>query len=77
MSQEQVAPAETPRAKATRLFGSPDENTVQKWLIAKGWKLIHTDWFWQKPKRDYVASDEEWFAIQYLIDEFGFNGVRS
>jgi hypothetical protein len=63
------------RRKAERLFGSIDSGDACAFLKRKGWRLETPRYEWRKPFAAYEVSDDEWFAIDFLIDEWDFGGV--
>jgi hypothetical protein len=55
-----------------------DEDPIKravKFLQAAGYKF-NRDWTWTAPQPPRDMADKEARAIQYLIDEWDFGGVR-
>ena len=65
--------SEDDRARARALFGSIMVDDACKFLLARGFK--ERRWTWQAPDRE--ITDDEWFAINFLIDEWDYGGIEN
>lgn len=45
------------------------------YLRSRGYRLLH-DWSWVRPNADHVVTDRDRTAMQYLKDEWDFDGLR-
>lgn len=62
------------RQHARRLWGSIDDGGPSQFLKERGWHLTQ-GWNWIAPKPDYTPTDDEFFAIGFLIDEWDWGGI--
>lgn len=53
---------------------SGDSNAI-KFLKDRGWQLGR-DWFWTQPHQSHVTTEDEASAIDYLVLEWDFGGIR-
>jgi hypothetical protein len=53
--------------------GAGDEKAIS-FLQEKGFKLTKK-WAWIKPSPTYVLTEDDWLAIEFLIDEWDFDGL--
>lgn len=63
------------REQMNKLFGDPiSDHGPMKYLEARGYKLT-PDWCWIKPSPDHEVTDEEGNCIDFLIEEWDFDGI--
>ena len=53
--------------------GCGDEKATT-FLQSCGWTLTHS-WEWRKPSPDHIVTDDEWGAIEFMIDEWYYGGI--
>lgn len=56
-------------------WGGVDDTPAYEHLKRQGF-IDHHDWTWTKPSPDYVLSERDWNAIEFLIDEWDWGGLR-
>lgn len=60
--------------KAWGGYGGIGEDKAEDYLQGKGWVLTHR-WTWVPPTLGHPTSEQEWGAIQFLIDEWDYGGI--
>lgn len=67
--------SEEDRDRAEKLFGDRISDAgPTEYLEKRGWVLTH-EFTWRPPSPTHRASDEERFAIWFLIEEWDYGGV--
>lgn len=64
------------RARAIELFGTIMDEGVSHWLKARGYREAGEPyrWHWIKPTPEHAPTEEELFAVGFLIDEWDYGG---
>jgi len=55
-------------------FGSISDRGPYKFLHSHGFRLTE-HYLWVKPSRSYTLSDDEWYCLKFLVDEWDFGGL--
>ncbi len=62
------------RTKWADSEGNITDAVAQKYLEDKGF-ILTEKWFWKLPNPNYHITDDDFSAIQYLIEEWDFGGL--
>lgn len=66
--------SEEDRERMRKWFGSIGETGPMRFLESHGYKL-QGDWHWERPTPSHNISQDEWYCLAFLMDEWDFGGI--
>lgn len=69
--------AQTAKALEILQANIASEDAAIRYLTDRGWKKAAGEYVMLKPTHGKTITDDEWFILQFLIDQYRFKGMRA